>query len=222
MTKYRIGLVRVITIHDEEKLHQHGRLIEQVFPELKVISKCIKDQPKGIYDAETEEIAKPKILQMVEEFQKDRVDAIIISCAIDPAVSEAREKIKIPVIGSGSAAASLALSMGEKIGVIKLTEEVPQSIKRILGENLVAEEHPANVRNTTDLMTQEGEKASIEALKKLVEKGVDAVVLACTGYSTIGFVKKVQKFFPIPIIEPVVASGAAALSILRQLEFGRT
>ncbi|MEM1628959.1 MAG: aspartate/glutamate racemase family protein [Desulfurococcaceae archaeon] len=211
-----IGLIRVITINDEELLNLHGKLIERAFPELRVISRSIEDQPKGIYDRESEEKAKPKILRLAREFEKQGVEAVVISCAADPAVAEARKELKIPVIGAGSAAASIALSLGERIGVLNLTEETPGVIKRILGKHLVAEAKPRGVENTLDLLTDQGKSAARKALEELLDNNVDVILLGCTGYSTIGFAKIAEEIARIPVVDPVIASGAVTLSVLRQ------
>lgn len=183
---------------------------------MRVVSKCIEDQPKGIYDSRTEEIAKPKIIRLVKEFEEADVDAVIVSCAADPAVDEARRYVKIPVVGAGSSSALLALSIGDRIGVIRIGEETPQIIKRILGRHLVAEEKPENVGTPLGLREPFGIQASLNALKKLVEREVDVVVPACTGFSTIGFASIARKAVNIPVIDPVTASGAITLGILKQ------
>ncbi|MEM0006273.1 MAG: aspartate/glutamate racemase family protein [Ignisphaera sp.] len=218
--KYRIGLIRVITLKDEEALNLHGRIIESIFPELNVVSRSIEDQPMGIYNRESEEIAKPKILKLAKEFEKEMIEAVIISCAADPAVREARRSLKIPVIGAGSAAASMALAYGERVGVLNLTEETPEVIRRILGSHLVAEEKPEGVRTTLDLKTEWGMRAARMALEKLAKSGVDVIVLACTGYSTIGFSKIAESITKMPVIDPVVAAGLMTLGILRQKTAG--
>lgn len=212
---YTVGLVRVITVEDEEALNLHGRIIESAFPELRVVSRCIEDQPRGIYDRESEERAKPKILRLVRGFEREGVDAVIVSCAADPAVREARREVRIPVVGAGSAAASLALAYGERVGVLNLTEETPEVVRRILGPHLVAEAKPEGVRYTTDLLTDWGRVAAERALRELLKRDVDVVVLACTGYSTIGFARVAQEVAGVPVIDPVLAAGAATLHILK-------
>ena len=202
---------------DEDKINLHGKIIEKVFNELKVISKCIEDQPLGIYDEISEEIAKPKIVRLIKEFEAMNVDAVIVSCAADPAVEEGRRASKIPVIGAGSATASIALSYGERVGVLKVTEEVPRVMKRILGRHLLAEEGPEGVKNPIDLMKESGIKASIKALEKLIEAGVDVIIPGCTGFSTIYFIDIVRKMSDKLFIDPVLASGSVALGILKQL-----
>jgi len=218
--RHVVGLIRVITLKDDEALNQHGRIIESAFPELKVVSKCIENQPMGIYDRESEEVAKPKILRVARELEKEGAEAVVVSCAADPAVSEARKQLKIPVVGAGSAAASVALACGERVGVLNLTEETPEVVRRVLGIHLVAEEKPEGVRTTLDLLTDRGREAALIALKRLAGKGVDVVVLACTGYSTIGFAKIAETVSGVRVVDPVVAAGAITLSILRQGAIG--
>ncbi len=218
--KYSIGLIRVLTLKDEKLLNLHGRIIESAFPELRVFSRCIEDQPKGIYDRESEEVAKPKVLRLAKEFEKDGVDAVVISCAADPAVREARKELRIPVVGAGSAAASLALAYGERVGVLNLTEDTPEVVRRVLGPHLVAEGRPEGVKNTLDLMTEWGRRAAEEALKNLLKHDVDVIVLACTGYSTIGFARTAEVIAGVPVVDPVIAAGAAVLNILKQRTVG--
>lgn len=221
MKRYTIGLIRVLTIHDEELLNRHGEIIEKAFPELKVISRCIENQPTGIHDEKTEEEAKPKILRLVKGFEKEGVDAIVISCAADPAVEEAKELVSIPVIGAGSAASALALAYDKKIGILNLTEETPRVIKEVLDDSLIAEDHPTGVANTLDLMTDWGRKEAIRAAERLKEKGVDVIVLGCTGMSTIMIAPVLEKEVGIPVIDPIIAAGAVALHSLRRLDAWR-
>ncbi|HII61896.1 aspartate/glutamate racemase family protein [Pyrococcus horikoshii] len=221
MDKYTIGLIRVITLEDKEILNLHGRIIESAFPELKVVSRCIEDQPKGIYNEETEREAEPKIIRLAKEFEREGVDAIIISCAADPAVEKVRKLLSIPVIGAGSSVSALALAYGRRVGVLNLTEETPKVIRSILGNNLIAEDHPSGVSNTLDLLTDWGRREVINAAKRLKEKGVEVIALGCTGMSTIGIAPVLEEEVGIPVIDPVIASGAVALHALKRREVKR-
>lgn len=218
--KHTVGLIRVITLKDEHLLNLHGRIIESAFPELRVVSKSIEDQPRGIYDRESEEVAKPKVLRAARELEGEGVEAVIVSCAADPAVREARKQLKIPIVGAGSAAASLALAYGDRVGVLNLTEETPAVIRDVLGKHLAGEGRPEGVKNTLDLMTEWGREAARKALGELVKHGVDVVVLACTGYSTIGFARVAEEVAGVPVIDPVIAAGTVTLGILRQRALG--
>jgi len=212
---FRVGLIRVVTLRDKELLNAHALMIQKILPELKVESRCIEDQPEGIYNDETEKKAVPKIIRLAKDFEKEGFDAVIISCAADPGVEELRKQLKIPVIGAGSAAASLALAYGKRIGVLNLTRETPRVISEILGPHLVAEESPRDVKNTLDLFTERGLKNALEALEKLLRKDIDVILLGCTGYSTIGLADYAKKINSKPIIDPVIASGFVTYSLLK-------
>ena len=213
--KAKIGLIRVLTTKDEEVLLSHGRLLESRFPEFKVESRCIEDQPKGIYDEETCAIAIPKILNLGREMEQQGVKAIIVSCADDPGVEDLRKVVAIPVIGAGSSSACLALSLGSRVGTLGITESTPLVMQGVLGNRLVAQARPKGVETTLDLMTDDGKKNAIDAVEYLRKSGADIVALACTGYSTIGIARELERAAGLPVIDAVLAAGLFAWHFTR-------
>ena len=205
--KIEVGLIRVLTIKNKKLLSFHGQLIENYFPGLRVTSKCIEDQPDGIHNEETKKTAVPKIIELGRKMEKENIRAIVISCADDPGVDKLRKMVNIPVIGAGSSAASLALAYGSKIGTLGISENAPEIMKEILGKHLVAEAKPEGVETSLDLMTEEGKKNVIKAGEYLQKRGADVIALACTGYSTMGASRFLEKTLNIPIIDPVIAAG---------------
>jgi Asp/Glu/hydantoin racemase len=206
--KKRVGLIRVLTTNDTALLNLHGELVMQYFPQFHVVSECISDQPEGIHDDATEKIAVPKVLALARKMERDGVEAVIVSCAGDPAVEEASGMLKIPVIGAGRAAASVAVSLNSPVGVLGLTSEVPEAMRRILGDFLIADAVPQGVESTLDLMKREGLAAALETGRILKAKGARVIALACTGMSTIGLASKLRNELSIPVIDPVRAEAA--------------
>jgi len=206
--KVKIGLLRVLTLKDDEPDHlNHENVIENNFPDLKVISRCIEDQYEGIYNEETEKKAIPKILELGKRMEKEGISALIVDCAADPGVSELRKIVKIPVIGAGSSAASLALSFGSRIGTLGIRGDAPEIMKKVLGNHLVCEVKPRGVKTALDLMTEEGKKNSIIAVESLRDKNVDAVALACTGFAALGITGELEKTAGVPVIDALKAAG---------------
>jgi len=203
----RIGIVRVLTTHDEGLLNAHGRLIESHFPQFKTTSRCIEDQPEGIHDDRTKEIAVPKVVKLGRELEAEGVSALIVSCADDPGVDQLRKTVKVPVIGAGSAAASLALSLGDRVGVLIVSDRTPDVVKKILGKSFLAESKPKGVTTTLDLLRKEEGAHLFSAAEQLKEKGADVILLACTGYATVGIAQELRKRLGIPIVDPVLASA---------------
>jgi len=201
-----VGLIRVVTLEDEELLNLHGRLLEDRFG-LQVESKCIEDQPEGIHDEATERQAIDKIVSLAEDFEGQSKDLIFISCAADPALEEARKEVKIPVIGAGSSCASIAMAVGSRVGVIGITQTAPVAMKKILRDSFVAYLRPEGVNNTLDLLVEKNRKNVIDAAYKLKDLGCDVIALGCTGMTTIGIADHIRRQVDIPVVDPLIASG---------------
>lgn len=208
MEKKMIGLIRVLTTNDENLLKSHEIILKEKFQGFELETKCIEDQPKGVYNDDTLRIAIPKILNLAHEFEDRGFDVVYVSCAGDPGVEECRRELRIPVIGAGSSCASLALSFGSKIGVLGITEKTPDSMYRILKDNLACDLKPDGVNTALDLYADKGMERVMDSVKQLKEKGCDVIALACTGMSTIKVYKKIIKETNIMAIDPVIAAGA--------------
>jgi Asp/Glu/hydantoin racemase len=207
MKKIKVGLIRVVTATNEKVLNAHAGLLISRFKNLDIETKCIPDQPEGIHDSETEKIAVPKIVNLAKEFESKGVDVVFISCAADPGVEECRNQLNIPVIGAGSACASLAQSLGSRIGVLGITEEAPEVMVKILGEKFVCSIKPEGVNTTLDLFKEEGRENALKAAGVLKEKGCDTIALACTGMSTINIHEEIKRNLKIRVVDPVLAAG---------------
>jgi allantoin racemase len=207
MNQVKVGLIRVITTDDPGFLNAHAALLSASFPNLKIESRCLPDQPEGVNDAETERIAVPKILAMAREFEAAGVDAVFISCATDPGLAECRQALRIPVIGAGSACAALALSLGTRIGALGITEVLPEVMTALIGKKLVDYIRPEGIHNTLDLLTETGRANVLRSAKALKEKGSEIIALGCTGMTTIGMYKVIRQELGIQAIDPVIAGG---------------
>lgn len=205
--KHKIAVIRVATIDDEERLNYHGRLIETYFSDIETESYCIPDQYDGVHDDTSHAVATEKIIQLAKKVQ-DSCDGIVVSCAGDPAVSELKDALSIPVAGAGHSLAGFGLDFGDRIGVLGIREEAPDSIRRILGARFVKSIRPEGVYNTNDLLTESGRASVVAAANDLVEMGVDVILLACTGLSTIGIAKLLNGSISVPVIDPVYAEAA--------------
>ena len=133
MVRKNIVVIRVVTLEDQTLLRMHGDLIEAYYPALRTDSYCIGEQPRGVCDLKTKTLAVPKIIALAKKHQD--ADAIVISCCDDPAVEELREMLSVPVIGAGTAVSAVARGLGKRVGIIGITEYVPEPYRRILGDD---------------------------------------------------------------------------------------
>ncbi|WP_425059087.1 hypothetical protein SCACP_37440 [Sporomusa carbonis] len=202
-----LAVIRVLTTDNPVSLEKHGRIITERFG-IATRSYCIPDQFQGIYDDATERQAVPKIVEVVKQAERDGAQAVFISCAADPGLKEARANCRLPVIGAGSALATVGLALGERIGVLNLAGPTPAGIVSLLGSRLVAEETPCGVHNTTDLLAHKAE--ALTAAQALIRKGAEVILLACTGYSTIGLAACIAERFGCLTVDAVEAGGLMA------------
>lgn len=206
-----VGVIRVIT-QEQEQVEAHGRLIERLFPQVRTVSRCIPDQPEGVHDAATKRAAVPKVVALARELAAEGVDGIIVSCADDPGVAEARAVVRVPVVGAGESMATAAAARADgPVGVIGITPDAPPAFARILGERLLANRVPEGVRDTSDLLTAEGQAAALATARRLRDEGASVIALACTGFSTVGLAPALEQAAGIPVLDPVACEAEALL-----------
>lgn len=208
-----VGVIRVIT-EDRERTDAHGQLIERAFPQVRAVSRCIPDQPEGVHDADTKRAAEPKVVALACQLVEQGADGIIVSCADDPGVAEARAIVGVPVVGAGESVAAAAARLEGPAGVIGITPAAPPAFPRILGKRLLANLVPDGVRDTRDLSTPAGQRAAIATARQLRDEGAAVIALACTGFSTVGLAPQLEEAVGIPVIDPVMCEAQALLRAL--------
>lgn len=127
-----------------------------------------------------------------------------------PSIKSIKNAVDIPVIGAGSSVAAIARRFGSKVGVLGITDHVPQPYLEILGKDLIDLGRPEGVVTTLDLMKESGVKAVEKLAMMLKDAGAGAIALACTGMSTAGVAKSLAKKTGLPVIDPVTAEGLMA------------
>ena len=209
-----IGLIRVVSTLSEDQLQLHARAIRHLVGGEEIVTRAIADQPDGIHDAPTFERAVPKIVEVGRGLAADGARLVVVSCAADPAVPELRALLSVPVVGAGSAGAALALAAGGRVGVLGITPDVPAAVLDVLGDRFVAGLVPDGVTSTIDLMQPPARERALVAAERLKDAGADSIVFACTGLTTIGLAADVIARTGLPVVDAVMASGAAAGLIL--------
>lgn len=204
-----LGIIRVLTTENEQKLNEHGRKIGQLYG-INSVSHCIPHQKQGIYDRPSLKEAIPKIVSLATKMtNRYHLSAITISCASDPELYEVRKNVRIPIFGAGVCGSHVALMIGDKIGVIGITQTIPQNMKFVLGKSLLAYVHAASLNKTTDLLSKGAKKELLKLTSHLVNEGADVILFACTGFSTIQLKAYLENYIEIPIIDLVEAQAIA-------------
>ncbi|MBK1783812.1 aspartate/glutamate racemase family protein [Prauserella cavernicola] len=210
-----VGVVRVLTTSDQELLTAHGRAITDEHG-IATRSVCIPDQPHGVFDPDSHAAAAPKIVAESVALAESGAAAIVISCAADPALAEARAAVPVPVLGAGSTSAAVAAAVSNDVGVLGINDQAPEAVSAVLGSRLVAYRRPEGVRKTTDLLTEQGRRASLAAVGALVDDGASTILFSCTGLTSIALGPEARAAWSVPVVDAVRATGSiAALHVAR-------
>lgn len=211
-----LGILRVLTTENEEILLEHGKLMESALG-VQSVTACIPDQPNGIYNAETEVAAIPKIVELAKEMAARKgVDALTISCAADPALDEMRDAVDLPVLGAGICGAHAACMVGSRVGVMGITDAAPSRMRQELGDHFHSYSFSVELRKTTDLMEEEAKKKLLLVAKEAIAGGADVLLFACTGFSTIRLKDYLVSHVDVPVIDLVEAQAIAYRMIMEK------
>ena len=72
-------------------------------PEIELTYVVTGAGPASITTDEDERLAAPHVVAVVERCERDGYDGVIVDCTGDPGVAEARNRVRIPVVGAGEA-----------------------------------------------------------------------------------------------------------------------
>ena len=169
----------------------------------------------SIEDAYDEALNEPHILDKIRSAERSGFSAVVIDCFGDPALDAARELVRIPVVGVAQSACHLAAQLAPRFSIINTVPEFVH-IDRSLVVKYGLSEHLASVItiNIPVLSLEAHEKGTLTRLVTAVkeaasEDGAQAVVLGCTGMSSLmpALQNRVaDEGLNIPIIEPLRAA----------------
>ena len=187
-------------IQDRKKIASPGTEVEVV---------CLKHGPVSIESSYDEALAAPHIVEEVRRAEAEGFDAVSIDCAMDTVVRGSREAVGIPVTSAGEASYLLAMGLCARFSVVTVLKSTAQTI----GENIEKygfKSRVASVRYADipvlDLKNEKKAYGAIlrESKRAVEEDGAEAIVLGCTGMSSLA--AKLQVKLGIPVIDPATAS----------------
>jgi allantoin racemase len=175
-------------------------------------------------------IGVPYIVEEILKGEREGYDGAIVGCFGNPAVRQAREVVKIPVIGPGEAACHIACLLGEKISIIttgariqhknlEVNEKYHHQFYAGIRRELQAQgllDRVVSIRSTnrsseggTSAFTREGLASELKALlkqgrKAIEEDGADVLVLGCA--LMIGVAEKLQKDLGVPVVDSTLTA----------------
>jgi len=173
---------------------------------------------EGSYD---EALNAPHILEKVKKAEQEGYDAVVLDCFGDPGLDAARELVDIPVLGANESSCHLAAQLAPTFSIINVLPETEYLVRGLLVKHGLLQ-HLASIItvNIPVLELEEDPEKSISTIARAAERavredGASAVVLGCTGMSSLveGVRSKLEaKGIKIPVIEPLRGAVYTAVS----------
>lgn len=170
---------------------------------------------RGPFGIESQEDIDSVVLPLRDlVIRRDDADAFVIACYSDPGLAVCREATEVPVFGIQESGILTALALGDRFGVIALSDT---SIKRHLKyiRAMGVSERLANER-AADLSVEDS-AAGEDAFDILLDigrelrdiDGSDVIVLGCAGMAV--HRAGLEEELGIPVVDPVQAATSMAL-----------
>ena len=166
---------------------------------------CLSHGPESIEAAYDEALAAPYIIEEVRKAEKEGYDAVSLDCAMDTVVRASREAVRIPVTSAGEASYFLAMGLCARFSIVTVLKSTADAIK----ENVATygfQSRVASVRYARiPVLDLKDEDKAFEAIAResriaLEKDGAEAIVLGCTGMSSL--TPRLMRELSVPVIDP--------------------
>ena len=180
------------------------------FPPIECLT--LSEGPFGIESQADSDAAVAPLISLIRA--RTDASAFIIACYSDPGIDAAREVTKAPVFGMQESGFLTAMTRGDRIGVVAISEgsilRHRKYLRRIGVLNRMVAERPLNV---SVAQTASG-KGTFERLEEvsnaLVQQdSADVVVLGCAGLSV--YRSRLETILQRPVVDPTQSAVAMAL-----------
>ncbi|MFP3462780.1 aspartate/glutamate racemase family protein [Arthrobacter globiformis] len=146
----------------------------------------LAEGPRNLDYYAPKQVVQVEILRAAKAAEEAGYDALVIGCLYDPALTEARELVSIPVVGPLEASTSLARMFGHRYAIVtdhhKAVPEIEDRL-RIYGTD-------ANCRNVeavgwfVEEMIKDTEAVAVDtharAKEALARTGAETILIGCT------------------------------------------
>ncbi|MDC6448046.1 aspartate/glutamate racemase family protein [Alphaproteobacteria bacterium] len=218
---YQFATAKGKTKNGLSEIKKRLRYINKNLDKNSICSLSIPESGPGSIETEFDEaIATPNVIQGIIDAEKNKFDVAIISCFSDPGLGGAREKVSIPVIGSGENSLLLASQLGKKISILSPVNENSDIFKNKIYK-LGLEKKYCSTRsiNTSVLSLARNKETTLDKLvkagNKAIDDGADILILGCMSMAFHDLTQTIEKKLKIPVINPVKASLLMAESIVK-------
>ena len=165
---------------------------------------------------DADQVIEP-LCRLIRRYDNE-ASAFVISCFSDPGLFAARETTKKPVLGIAECAILMALTFGQRFGVLSiLARSVPRHL-RYYGAMGVGDRLAGDLPIGLGVLELADEAATFARLTEIGgrlrdERGADVLILGCSGMAN--YRDRLEHAVGLPVIEPTQAALVMAIGRVR-------
>ena len=173
----------------------------------------LEEGPEAIETQRESDLTIAPLLSLAHELE-DSAAAFVVACFSDPGLHALRDEVQVPVMGIQECAVTMALTLGQRFGVISI---LPASIPRHLrafGAMGVLDRLAADRAIGIGVQDLVKEKSTLEAMITCGERlrdedGADVLIMGCAGMAA--YRAAIEQATGLPVVEPCQAGASMAL-----------
>lgn len=149
----------------------------------------------------------PRLLDAVEQIERDGFDAALVGCFGDPGLDGVRELVRMPVVGPAEASLHVAAMLADRFGIITATPQIRPMLYR-LADRYHVDRRLAGVADigcpVLDIRRNPDAHypALVEVARRMVrDQGAQALVLGCGSMSF--YADRLSADTGVPCINPL-------------------
>jgi len=190
----------------------------------------LEEGPASIEDERDEIFAAPGTIARVQEAQREGIDAVVISCMLDPGLHAARESVHIPVLGPAQTSMHVAAMLAGDFSIITVTQSLIAPLQRRARQYGLSACLKSIYSLDIPVLDVESNRAEVrnrvfQASRRAIEQdGASSIILGCTRLS--GLAEELHQELKrlgmnLPILDPALLSiRLAACLVLSGLRNG--
>jgi Asp/Glu/hydantoin racemase len=177
----------------------------------------LSEGPPGIESQAQSDAVIAPLCSLIREREAGS-SAFIIACFSDPGLHAARELTSKPVFGIAESAWSIAMTRGERFGIISILDASIARHARAIRAAGLSERFAGDIAIGVSVTDLAGNDSVIERLVETGQRlkrdhGADVIILGCAGMA--GYRSRCEGVLEIPVIEPTQAAATLAIGTVQ-------
>lgn len=216
-----LALTPCLARRPRERGSERGSIEMPLAPDVEIFYEGLDRGPATVDVCYDEYIGAMDMIKKGIEAQEEGFDAIVINCAMNPAMEGLREILEIPVVGAGLAAFHVASMLGETFSVIDTGQKHWPYARRVAASSGLINKLISVRALGLDVSDLSGDPDYVlrritEEAEKAIEEGAHVIVFGCTGMRRYAekLAKELEKY-GVPVVEPLSAALNLAEVLVR-------